>query len=690
MMRGGRAARHGKKRPALLLQESAGVIQMLFLRLICNKLLATLAAAIPWLCAAAPSCAQESAARDRDVHRVIGLLDYLSTDYAGAVQNGTVVNAEEYQEQLAIADEAMSLAGELEAAGGRNLSPLLRAVQQQIQQKVASVLLQPTLRAARKRLLDEFDVRLSPDGPPSFERGKQLYTQNCLICHGERGDANTQRARELKPPPLSYLSAKGREAISPYHVFNVVTFGVQGTAMASFDLIPARDRWDIAFYVAALRHLEYKEKNPDAKLGEGGPAPQGLPALSLSELASSSDAALEARLEQLERPPSQREGDIAWLRYHVFEAPVVRTGGLAQARSGVAQIVELYRNGKTSEARSSAFDVYLRHVEPIEAELRALDAPTVTRIEAGFVELRAAIKEGMPAARISRIAEDLDRDFVTAETILLKGRGSATLSFFASMLIIVREGIEAMLVIAAILGLLRKVGQPGAVRSVHYGWILALACGGVTWLAARAVIQVSAAERELVEGAVGLLAAGMLAYTSYWILSRADTKRWLEFLKAQVSQALSRRGRTALFGIAFLAVYREAFETVLFYEALLKESGANVAAVGFGALAGAAALGVAMVAIFRISARLPLRQFFAISGGLLYLLAFVFAGNAIHAFIEGGYLDPRPLPMPRVEWLGLYPDLVGVSLQAGFVLAVALGLWCEFKTRAGEAARVRK
>jgi high-affinity iron transporter len=506
-------------------------------------------------------------------------------------------------------------------------------------------------------------------------RGAAVYRANCALCHGELGDAATERAKQLTPPPLSFLGDKARESLSPYQTFNVSTFGVAGTSMASFDLVPARERWDAAFYVAALRH----PKPPAA-------APAGIPSIALHELAVLTDAELDARLAALGRSETQRPLDLAWLRAHPPGAIAGLTaagdgGRLVRARADLERTCTLYREGKPDEAVRVSLDSYLRDIEPVEVSLRAGDRALAGRIEAGYVALRGEMRAGAPSAAIARAAEAIDRDLTYADVKLAGGR-SAAVSALASLFIILREGVEAVLLVAAMLGLVRKLGRPDAAKSIHAAWLAALAAGGLTWAAARWLVSVSAAQRELVEGVVGLLAAGILAYTSYWILSRADAKHWLDFLRTQLSGALERRGRAAMFGVAFLAVYREAFETVLFYEALLTESdGGGTAPVVLGFAAGVLLLTVVAFGILRLSKKLPIRAFFTVSGALLYGLAFVFAGAGIHALVEGGYLDPRPIRFPTIEWLGVYPDLLGVGLQAAFVAAVALGLYIELKGR---------
>ena len=636
----------------------------------------------------APAQGPTAAERERDVHRLIGLLDYLAADYAGAVSGGKVVNEEEFQEQCSLASEAVEAARELAAGMSQKDAGFLAPIEsfaREVAAHAAEAQVQESARDVRKLVLSRFDARLVPDAAPNYRRGAELYAQNCALCHGADGAAETDRAQALTPRPLSFLGDKARGALSPYHAFNVSTFGVEGTSMPSYELLDEPDRWDVAFYVGSLRH-----PNPPAA------RPAGAPSFTLLEVANSSDEALAARLADLGRTAEQVPLDLAWIRHESIspDSPgsiSPEAAGLralpARARRELASALTHYREGRPDEARKVALDAYLREMEPMEATLRTLDRELVSRLEAAFVDLRAEIRRGAPEADIARRIEAIGVDLTVAETKLSASASSAFVTFLASALIILREGIEAAFLIAAILGLLRKLGRRDAAAPIHYGWVLALVAGLATWWLARTAIAISAGERELVEGIVGLVAAGMLAYTSYWILSRADAKRWLEFVRGQVTNALEGRGKATLFGIAFLAVYREAFETVLFYEALMTERGAAaLPAVLLGLAAGSAVLVLAIVGIFKLSARLPVRAFFTISGALLYALAFVFAGTGIHALIEGGYLDPRPIRFPTIEWLGVYPDLLGVSLQALFVAAVGLGLAREMRARSARAA----
>lgn len=641
--------------------------------------------------ASAPSAL--SPAAEREVHRLLGVLDYIAKDYSGAVEAGAVVSAPEYEEQKTLSADAVSIAHDLTGGDPESVpvvtgpapkEPLVRRMLElvsRIEAKGPAPEIENLCTQLRREVLARFPVRLVPDRTPDLENGRILYQVNCSLCHGDRGDANTQRARELQPPPLSFLGEKADGGLSPYHAYNVMTFGIPGTAMASFELLPAKDRWDVAFYLLTLRNAKALSAEP-----KGGDA--GRPELSLAELAVLSDAGLRDQLTAMGRSASELGADVAWLRRETTYNPPRRSGSLAGAKEKLRAASTAYAGGQPKEAARLLLDAYLTHVEPSEAALRALDSAAVVRLETAFLDARVAIREGLPAAALAERCQRFHNEVESCEALLASGARSSTFVFTSSFLILLREGVEAVLLLGAMLAMLRKLGQPGAARYVHWGWIAALAAGLVTWAVARTVIVVTSAQRELVEGVVGLAAAAVLAYTSYWILSRAQAKRWMEDLRSHISKAVAEgdagaigsAGRFTLFGLSFLAVYREAFETVLFLEAILAEhqQAAALSLVG-GLAAGAGALAVVIFLMFRLSKKLPMTAFFNISGALLFVLAVIFAGSGIHALIEGGHLDPRPISFPRVEWLGVFPDQASLAAQAALLALVPLGLWLEWR-----------
>jgi high-affinity iron transporter len=251
--------------------------------------------------------------------------------------------------------------------------------------------------------------------------------------------------------------------------------------------------------------------------------------------------------------------------------------------------------------------------------------------------------------------------------------------FAASALIFFREGIEAALLVGALLAGVRRLGRADAARVIHLGWIAALPAGVVTWWAFERLLRLGAHRRELLEAWVSLLAAAVLFSVSFWMISKAESRHWMAYLRRSLEQSLGRRSLLLLAALAFLAVYREAAETVLFTQALLLDAGGQRAQVlGGAALGTLGAVAVAWV-MARSSRRLPLGPFFAISSLLLCALAIAFAGSGIHALVASGHLAPRPVRFPEVPWMGIHPDLTSLLVQLAIVTTVAvaglLTLW---------------
>jgi high-affinity iron transporter len=185
----------------------------------------------------------------------------------------------------------------------------------------------------------------------------------------------------------------------------------------------------------------------------------------------------------------------------------------------------------------------------------------------------------------------------------------------------------------------------------------------LTWFGTDRLIALGAERRELIEGVVALAASAVMFSVSFWLISRAEARHWVGYLKASLETSLSQRNLLVLAGLSFLAVYREAAETVLFTQALLLDADGQRGQVWAGAAAGLIAVGVAAFLTAKTVHRLPIGPFFAVSGALLCALAMSFAGSGFYALVAAGYLPPRPVPFPEIPWLGIHPDLTGLLAQ---------------------------
>lgn len=247
-------------------------------------------------------------------------------------------------------------------------------------------------------------------------------------------------------------------------------------------------------------------------------------------------------------------------------------------------------------------------------------------------------------------------------------------SFFAAFTVLLREGLEALLIVVVMLTLLRKAERHEILSYVHGGWIAALVAGVLTWAAATYLIAISGADRELTEGFGSLLAAIVLLWVGIWMHGKSQADAWQRYIRDKLGQAISRGSTWGLFGLTFIVVYREVFETILFYTAIWsREHGAAVIAG-----AGTAIIVLAAIAwiLMRYGRVLPVGKFFAYSSALLAVLCVVLIGKGVSALQEAGWLPISPLAgFIRVEVLGVYPTVQGLSAQVVMATLLLIGFW---------------
>ncbi|NIT12979.1 MAG: iron permease, partial [Candidatus Dadabacteria bacterium] len=345
--------------------------------------------------------------------------------------------------------------------------------------------------------------------------------------------------------------------------------------------------------------------------------------------------------------------------------PLLLAGSLLQ------ESIVLYEKGDKKLAYSKAIDAYLEGFEKVENKLAVKDKKLTLDIENMFGEFRGQIKNDESTQAVKATYEQLNTGLANASILLTdtKPLGKA-FSFLQSFAIIVREGLEAVLIVAAIIAFLTSTGSRKAVKYVHYGWISALAAGIATWVIAQTVISITSTQREIIEGVTSLIAAAVLFYVSYWFITKIEVQKWKEFIEGKVKQALTKKNVITLASVSFFAVYREAFETVLFYQALWLQAENTQTEVIWGFLIGSAFMIALFIVIFKLGLRMPLRHFFGISSGLLYLLSFVLVGKGIREFQEAGIIGITPVQfVPNIDILGIYPTLQTTAPQAVLLFA---------------------
>jgi high-affinity iron transporter len=606
------------------------------------------------------------------LRQVAGILEYISGDYRGAIGQGAqVLNAAEYEEQVSMAADASALAAQVGLRADDTLMRRLEELQHAVREKRAPDQVARICRQARDAIVTEHAVTLSPATVPSRSAGQRLYADNgCATCHAADGSAVTEAAAKLEPKPANFLDAERMATVSPYRAFHAVSAGVPGTAMQSYRHLRDEDRWSLAFYVLSLRH-----ETTDLARGEQvfRKAQSGLPASADGLFALTEEDILE-RLDAV-GDTEQRALALAYLR---AQAPFERAAGgqpesgssLALARREIAEGLAAYRAGDRTSARQRFVSAYLDGFEPHEAGLAVRDRELVREVERAMLSLRQATAQGAPLELVEKLGKESEVLLLRAES----GRGSPATAFWGALTITLREGLEIALLLTALLALVRKRGQAELTRYVHAGWMLAVAAGFLTWWAASEVL--SGMHRELAEGIAALLAAVVLLGVTHWLLGQLTAKRFMGFLADRLGKAASRSAATGVLGLSFIAVYREALEVVLFFQALLLDSGDSQGRVWLGLAVGLCALLVIASLLNRLGQRLRPRPFMLLSSAMLAALSFVLAGKGIRALQEAGVLGLSELPMPELPWLGIWPTMEGLLVQgAVLLLLIASALW---------------
>ena len=619
--------------------------------------------------------AASTALADESAKRLLALIDYIDSDYKNAVQAGKILNASEYQEQLEFSKRVMELFQQLKQVDKSDKAGIegdLKILVNQIESKAAPKAVSGTATVIGKKIRDTYNIIPHPRQLPSFEAGKKLFAENCAQCHGEtgKGDGPSRATMNPKQPlPANFTDPEFADGLSPFKAFNAISFGVENTAMASFAALSEEERWQLAFYVLSLGFSESQSKAGESLLQKNRVPAELTGVAALSTLTGSQ---LSDKLKAYFTDEPQTSNVLAYLRRGLLQK--TSADPLAIARTRLREAADLYASGDKEKAYQKAVEAYIDGYDLAEPALFAKDMSFGRNLEAQFTEFRNAIKQEVSLAEIQRQQIDIEAKLDRASQLLNSSeRFSGYYSFTNSALIILREGLEAALILAAIFAMLKVMGATQAIAYVHLGWILALIAGGLTWVATQTVITFSGQHREGMEGFISVFAAVALFYVGYWLHTRSEAKRWHTFIQDRVKNVLSGKKILGLVGISFFAVYREALEVVLFYQALWLQEQGNHGAVIWGFVTGLMALVLITFAILKLGLRIPLKYFFAAAGTLLYIMAFMFAGNGIKTLQVAGWLPTTPLAFPpQVPFLGIYPTVETLSAQVALLVAFVI------------------
>ena len=623
------------------------------------------------------SVALPARAQSEAPQTIVHVLDYVGVDYGGAVERGRVKDEGEYKEMLEFTTQVQE---QLKTLPANPRKAELVAASGELARLVSSKAEAAAVTGAASRLrwavIDAYGVAVTPKRAPDVQRGSRLYAENCAACHGLQGRGDGPAARGLDPAPSSFHDEGRMASRSVYGLYNTITLGVSGTAMTAFRQLPEEDRWALAFFVSGIGTPQAR-RDRGKEIWRAGEAREVFP--DLRNLATLSRNEIAARYGE------QAALAQDYLRAEPAALTPSRSAPLVLARENLKAALDAYRRGELATAQQLAVSAYLEGFELVEPALDAVDHDLRIAIENDMLRLRTLMRDRVALSevekQVARASAALDRAEEKLSGSAMSPAGAAVSAF----VILMREGLEAILVLAAIIAFLVKAQRRDALRYIHAGWIGALVLGFLTWWAASYAFAVSGAGREMTEGVTALVSTVILLYVGWWLHDKSHARAWREFIEQRLSGALSGGTIWALASLSFLAVYREIFETVLFYEALWLQAGeaARGSVVG-GMIAAAAVLALVAALVFRYGVRLPIGLFFGVSSAFLAVLAVIFVGQGIGALQEAGAVDATLIDFPRIPWLGVFPTVQSLAAQlAVFAVVIVILAWSRKGARRG-------
>jgi high-affinity iron transporter len=639
------------------------------------------AGVLPILLAATALATQQPAPAPSDrvapvARRIAATAELAAQEYRTGVVDGRVVAKGEVEEAGLFLQEARRSIALLPRDVGRPAGSDIDAMLRMVANTAPPDSLDARVRSLSGGLAERLGITLDelPAQTPSLARGAEVYQANCAGCHGAVGRGDGPEAAGLDPPPANLADGAALGGVSPLDYFRRISIGTAGTAMPAFEgRLPAEDRWAVALYASVLRL----------------PAPRGEVPSSLRSFPTTGTMTDDAVLHALGvSDPSAPGalGRVAAVRTFHAEAGAASAEVFAAVRRQLDSAFVLARV-RSPEASARAFDAYMTF-EQVERGVRAKNPGLASDLETSFASLRTRAAGGATPAELGAIRRQLEAGLENAERTLGDQLSPFNL-FVQSFIILLREGLEAILIVGALMTFLSKMGAGERKRDIHIGVGAAIGASLLTAVALETIFVLSPAHREALEGGTMVLATVVLFYVSYWLLSKMEVVKWNQFVRGKVRDALDSGSALALASAAFLAVYREGFETVLFYKALfVAGSTGGAMPVLAGILAGSVVLVAVYIGINRFGVRLPLKPFFAFTSAFLYYMAFVFAGKGIAELQEGGLISTTILPWaPRVPPLGIYPTAESLAAQGLLVLLAIVALVWNFVLEPRRAAR---
>ena len=360
------------------------------------------------------------------------------------------------------------------------------------------------------------------------------------------------------------------------------------------------------------------------------------------------------------------------------------------------QAYEAAASGKGNEGSTLVNNAYYQYYEKLGFEknvMNVISGDRVSQVEYQFKMTRKTMRDGGSDKEIKQLVDDL-KSWLVKDAAVLDGGASGNVNGFTKLvtssagqafLILIREGLEALLVVAAVIAYLVKSGNKRFTKWIYLGVVAGLAGSGLVAVLFTFLFGGSGPIQEISEGVCALIATLMLLWTSNWMLNKSSVEAWNNYIrnkteaavagaqsKVESGQSLGLGMIASLAMLSFLAVFREGAETVIFYESIYSMS-QDAHGMWVGGLAAAAVLIVIFLILRFTSVKIPIGPFFLVTSILMAALVVIFAGGGIHALIEGDLIEGTYLStVPTNDWIGLYPYVETITAQVIAAIAVVV------------------
>lgn len=353
-----------------------------------------------------------------------------------------------------------------------------------------------------------------------------------------------------------------------------------------------------------------------------------------------------------------------------------------------------YEKGDGAKGATLVNNAYYQYYEKLGFEknvMNAISGDRVSQVEYQFKMTRKTMRDGGSDKEIKQLVDDL-KSWIVQDAAILDSGASGNVNGFTKLvtssagqafLILIREGLEALLVVAAVIAYLVKSGNKRFAKWIYLGVVAGLAGSGLVAVLFTFLFGGSGPIQEISEGVCALIATLMLLWTSNWMLNKSSVEAWNNYIrnkteavvagaqsKVESGQGLGLGMVTSLAMLSFLAVFREGTETVIFYESIYSMS-QDAHGMWVGGLTAAAVLIVIFLILRFTSVKIPIGPFFLVTSILMAALVVIFAGGGIHALIEGDLIEGTYLSIvPTNDWIGLYPYVETIAAQVIAAIAV--------------------